>query len=181
MNTELLDLETLRQGLDHLRSALGSMSDYLDRGRPDAEQRAATAQQIARGEAEAEALEARLAAEVYRLRTEASAVIDAWIELHLAVLDEILTETAGADYLSHDDVRHFVAQETVAAWRAVADGSRAYVHINAAYLEDYEARLIARVPALNPDVRRRAETLRKNLDKRDLKLDSLEASYADGT
>lgn len=179
MDTQLVALETLRQRLNRLRSTIGMTYDYLDRGHPDAEQRASALERIVTMKAEADALEARLDDEVRRLRVAAPVVIETWVDLHLSVLDDILTDSADAVYLSHKDVRHFVAGETVTAWRAVRDGARTYVSINPYYLDDYEARLQARVPALNPAVRERAEILRRNLGKHDAKLDDLKGRDAD--
>ncbi len=179
MNTQLVALETLRQRLDKIRNTIGTAYDYLDRGRPDAEQRVSATERIARMEAEGDALEARLAAEVYRLRVEAPAVIEAWIGLHLSVLDDVLAETADAAYLSRADVRHFVAEETVAAWRSVQDGARSYVHINPYYLDDYQARLQARVPILDPVVRKRTKVGEGNIGKQHAKVGDLEVKDAD--
>ena len=130
---------------------------------------------------QADALDARLVAEVRRLRSEAPAVINTWVELHLSVLGDILAETTGAEYLSRDDIRHFVAKQTVAAWREVLDGSRAYVHINIGFLDDYEDRLAAQVPELDPTVRQRTEALKKNMGKRDAKLVEGKGRDADRT
>jgi hypothetical protein len=179
MNTQLLDLERLRQELDKARNTIGMTYDYLDYGRPDAEQKASAERSIAVMQRQADALDARLAAEVRRLRREAPIVIDAWVGLHLSVLDDILQETTGADYLSHDDIRHFVAKQTISAWREVLDGSRTYVHINVGFLDDYEARLLTRMPMLDPAVRKRADALEKNIGKSDTKLEDGEAKHAD--
>jgi len=165
MESQLVDLEKLRQKLDRTRNLLGMTYDYLDRGRPDVEQRAATVRQVAVSEAEAKALEARLDAEVHRLRVDAPRVIEDWTSLHLSILNDILAETEDAEYLSRDDIRHFVARGTAAAWKAVQNGTRSYVHINAGYLEDYEDRVQAKLSALDDDVRRREATAPKPVGK----------------
>ncbi|MBU2496174.1 MAG: hypothetical protein KJ935_06740 [Candidatus Omnitrophica bacterium] len=134
----LRDLELLHRRLEELRHLLGSICDYLDRGRPSPDQERATwaAEKVA--EETATALDQKLEGLVALARRTDPALLDRWVDLHQAVLREAKTEIEGEESDNSDEgfVRTalFVINQETEKWEEVRAGGRYHVIGNRYFL-----------------------------------------------
>lgn len=140
LSTELREkvrrLESLRRQADFAARQSGSLSDYIDLGRPNDEQRARAYADMALADERFKQLSARLTERIAALRRSDPPVLEAWIALHRQACGDILAESSPDERFA--EVRAFVAGETLAAWERLARGDTAFVHINWYFLRGYE-------------------------------------------
>jgi hypothetical protein len=140
LSTELRDkvrrLDSLRREAESAARASGSLADYIDRGRPNDEQRAKAYADMAQEDERFKRLSERLASRLAELRRDEPEVVAAWVGLHRQVCGDILAEPAPDE--SFASVRAFVAGQTLAAWDKLAQGDDAFVYINRYYLAGYD-------------------------------------------
>ncbi len=142
-------LEYARWQLNDIHRSSGSAADYLDRGRPDPDQRAEAKAAIKRLESEAVQLENTFDQTLTDLRIQNPAVVFVWVATHVEVLNDIIGEARSVESLAvWDKTRIHVAEKTLAEWQEVKEGKRNYVSINWYFLKDYEERLTAKLPGL---------------------------------
>ena len=137
-------LESQRLELAKLHQDLGSMQDYLDRGRPSTEEQAEVSALMKDKDLLLAEREKRYKNYLQTLRQTEPDTVSAWVEQHLAVIDAIINTPPPSDLKISEKslpVRLHVARETAGKWREVLAGTRDYVHINWYFLADYESRL----------------------------------------
>jgi hypothetical protein len=134
-------LEDLRRRAEAEERAAGSLSDYLDHGRPNGREAQHALAEMEEHNRRAEIERRRLDELVADVRQGAPEAIAAWADAHRAVCTAIVAETAGRE--TEAEVRRYVAGEALAAWDRVSRGEQSYVRINVYYLSDYEDRLDA--------------------------------------
>jgi hypothetical protein len=142
----VLDFEAARRRVEAEECAAGSLSDYLDRGRPNPEQARRARADIWGHEAWTEAERRALCDLVSDTRCRTPQAMAAWVEAHIVLCDAIAAEPADADWSS--GVRPHVARQTRAAWEKVISGAECHVRINWYFLFDYEDRLDRALRAL---------------------------------
>lgn len=137
-------LESQRRELNTLRNRLGSLQDYLDRGRPSSEEEARTRARMREQKRLLEERERLFSKHLQILRRTDPDTVRAWVEQHLAALDEIINAPPPPDFSRSETMqstRLFVAENTADAWQEVLEGTRDYVHVNRYFLPDYESHL----------------------------------------
>ena len=150
MNEQALQLEAIRQELDDLGSAVGSLYDYLDRGHPNEREEREALARIAEYEQAAAESRAQLSKLLARLRIAAPDAVEEWVRWHIGFCERVIAETAGAGpnpggYVSDAQVSNYVARETLAEWQKVLAGTEDYVRINSYFLWDYRKEVVAAV------------------------------------
>lgn len=142
-------LETARLELEQLKKNIGSASDYLDRGQPSLEERTTTEKAIRQYEAEIHTLERRFNALLEEHRRKNPDHLNAWVAIHLDILNDMITETGKLSILSiqHKTYLH-MATKTLKAWQEVLANKRNYVTINHTILTDYKDRLSKKLALL---------------------------------
>lgn len=135
-------LEAARLELEKIKKTIGSGSDYLDRGRSSAEERVVIEAAIRNHKVEAHTLEHAFNRLLDDYRHENPDYLNAWVNIHVDILNEIITEISTLSVLSiqHKTYLH-VATKTLKAWQAVLADKRTYVAINTSILTDYYQRL----------------------------------------
>ena len=136
-------LESRRLELAKLHQDLGSMQDYLDRGRPSSEEQAKVSALMKEKELLLAEREKLYKNHLQALRQAEPDIVSAWVGQHLAVIDAIINTPPSDLTISEKNlpVRLHVAHKTADEWREVLTGTRNYVHINRYFLADYESRL----------------------------------------
>ena len=127
-------LEQLRQKVEQVEYQIGSLSDYLDRGKPNESQQQQAIMQIAAYQEQSAALRAQLHERFVVARAEQPHAIEQWVQWHRDICQRILAETGSQ---AQRGVRQWVARETLRAWDNVARGEQEVVLINPSFLEDY--------------------------------------------
>ena len=118
-------LESLRRIVEAAEHEAGSLYDYLDRGRPDTEVKIETWGQINKESGGANEAKSQLAQLVTFVRHHSPALIDRWVDTHLAIYHEIQRlGRAGRDPMP---LEAYVAAQAKAAWEQVRSGQREYV------------------------------------------------------
>ena len=118
-------LESLRRIVEAAEHEAGSLYDYLDRGRPDAEEKIETWGRISQERGGANEAQSQLAQLVTYVRQHSPALIDRWVDTHLAIYREILRlGRAGRDPMP---LEPYVAAQASAAWEQVRSGQRDFV------------------------------------------------------
>ncbi len=137
-------LEALRQEIDNLQGAAGSLGDYLDRGCPSPAEAEASFEQMQAHRQAADLARQRLQAQVDAFRQTCPEILQVWAEAHSRVCQSLLAADSipGASPLD-EDVARYVAQSTLPAWQALPQAGEAFIAINTAYLSDYLERLQA--------------------------------------
>jgi hypothetical protein len=153
MDPRAVKLERLRQDAALYSSLAGNLADYLDRGRPSADQaRKAEADMTSYEQSEARARRA-LSDYLTELRAAAPRVVREWTDYHIAICKRILKEPDPGPQpdglVSDQSVRLYVARETLAAWRKVRRGEEDMVSINPVFLSDYDEEVSALVDVGN--------------------------------
>lgn len=151
MDARAIRLEVLRQQVQAIGTREGSLADYLDRGHPDAEQTLAAMDEMEQLRQQIELLRRQLSAELSGLRVVAPSVVGTWVGWHAGICQRILAESPGAQVngvVSDQQVRLFVARETLEAWQKVLVGSQDYVMINDYFLPDYQQEVTEFIEAL---------------------------------
>jgi len=134
MLQEVIDLEKLRQQVERVENQIGSLSDYLDRGKPSEQQQQQTAKQIAAQTNHSAALQAQLHDRLAALRASQPHVIEQWVQWHREICQRIMAETDGH---RQQKVRQMLAGQTLEAWKKVLRGNQDTVLINWYFLDDY--------------------------------------------
>ena len=138
------DLESERLQLAKLHKDLGSMQDYLDRGRPSSEEQSKVSALMKEKELLLDEREKIYNNHLQILRQTEPNIVSEWVGQHLAVIDAIINTPQSSDMKISEKslpVRLHVAHKTADEWREVLVGARNYVHINCYFLADYESRL----------------------------------------
>ncbi len=118
-------LETLRRTIEASQHEAGSLYDYLDRGRPDADQKFETWVEINQQRQASTEAHTRLAQLVSYLRQHSPALIDLWVDTHQAIYREIQRlGRAGRDPMP---LEPYVSAQALAAWEQVRTGQREFV------------------------------------------------------
>lgn len=152
MNDEAFELEAIRQELDDLGSAIGSLCDYLDRGHPDEqEERDTLARMDELKQAEAET-RARFTELLARLRSASPEIVKEWARWHIGFCERTIAETADArpqpnGYISDAQVANYVARETRSQWEEVLAGTKDFIWINSYFLWEYRRDVVAALEA----------------------------------
>ena len=135
MTEPLEALETTRRHLDAIRHQIGSMSDYLDRGRPTAEEMQKTQVAMARQEEEAAELEAQLVVMVQATRLSQPPVIDQWVNTYQAIFQELNAyfESHQAEDAYGYRLERYVTAQAITEWEKVRSGELDFV-INNGYV-----------------------------------------------
>lgn len=151
MDARAVRLEILRQQVQMLESREGWLADYLDRGHPDEEQARATAAEMSTLREQAEQMRRLLSTEMAAMRATAPAVVVAWVGWHIGICQRILAENPGPmvkGTVSDQQVRLFVARQTLEAWQKVLVGAQDTVMINDYFLPDYQHEVTAFIETL---------------------------------
>jgi sugar phosphate isomerase/epimerase len=135
MNQPLAVLETLRRRLETVRHQIGSMSDYLDRGRPSPDEARKTRATMAEQEAVAAELEAQLVAMVQAHRQNKPHLIEQWVSIHQAIFQELNAyfEAHQAEDAYAYRLERYVTAQAIEEWDKVLSGELDFV-INNGYV-----------------------------------------------
>ena len=135
MNELLKTLETLRRRLETVRYQIGSMSDYLDRGRPTPDETRKTQAAMAEQEAVAADLEAQLVAMVAAYRQNKPHLIRQWVSIHQAIFRELNAyfEAHQAEDVYTYRLERYVTAQAIGEWGKVLSGELDFV-INNSYI-----------------------------------------------
>jgi len=133
MLKEAATLEALRQQIEDAEYESGSMSDYIDRGNPDAKALKNAQETILKRDEQAKEFRGRLHA---LIQVSPPAAVEEWIDLHISILQRIIQESVTD---AHTRTRQTVAKTTLKQWQEVRAGLREYVGINWHFLKDYKA------------------------------------------
>ena len=152
MNEQAFQLEAIRQELDDLGSAIGSLYDYLDRGHPNEQEERDTHTRIDAYKREESETRAQFTELLSRLRSASPEIVKEWAQWHIGFCERIIAETADAKpqpngYVSDAQVSNYVARETLAQWREVLAGTKDFIWINSYFLHDYRRDVVAAVEA----------------------------------
>ncbi|MCP5094230.1 MAG: hypothetical protein GY943_01625 [Chloroflexi bacterium] len=134
-------LETLRRQLEAIRHEIGSMSDYLDRGRPSPEEAQKTHASMAQQEKVAADLERQLTVMVKAHRRNQPRLIDQWATIYQAIFQEL---NACFETHQEEDVyayrleRHVTAQ-AIEKWGKVRSGELDFVINNGSVMGKRQA------------------------------------------
>ena len=137
----LRNLELLRRALDAAERELGSLGDYIERGRPTAEQAATAQRSITQWQQTRDERQQALLAEVARLRQVWPAVISKWATTHQTIYTGVARhyrDRADKDRLGYR-TQIFIAEQAVAHWAEVAKGQRDFVLDNDALMRHHRA------------------------------------------
>jgi hypothetical protein len=141
--TEIKELESLRLKIAKLEGESGSLSDYLDYGRPKPDEAARTeARMKALGE-QAKQAKLKLDDVVTHYRANNPKALQEWVGLHSRVCKAILADPKLPQKVNERNrgVREMVTRQTLEAWEKVLNGGESFVRINWAWLPDYEERI----------------------------------------
>ncbi len=129
MNEPLKTLETLRRRLEAVRYQIGSMSDYLDRGRPTPDEARKTRAAMADQEAAAADLETQLVAMIAAYRQNEPHLIRQWVSIHQAILRELNAYFAAhqAENAYAYRLERYVTAQAVEEWEKVQSGELDFV------------------------------------------------------
>ncbi|HNN13975.1 MAG TPA: hypothetical protein PKL78_10470 [Anaerolineales bacterium] len=133
MLTEAIDLESLRQRIEDAEYESGSMSDFIDLGRPDAPARRNAQETILKRDKEAKDLKEQLKK---LIQVSPPTAVEEWVNFHTAILLRIIQEPVTDANIR---TRQTVAKTTLKHWEEVSAGTRDYVGINWHFLKDYKA------------------------------------------
>jgi hypothetical protein len=132
MLRETIALESLRQRIEQAEYEAGDLSDYIDRGKPNAGELKKAQETVAKRMSEAKALKTELHELIANSPKEA---VEEWANWHRGVLQAILQESpAGATVAT----RISLARSTLEKWDKVLRGEQEYVGINWYFLKDYK-------------------------------------------
>ena len=129
-----IELENLRQEIEEVDNESGSLSDYLDRGRPNEQQKEEAQANSAKHQSQSEQLRAQFHALITSVRASEPQAIEEWVQWHQNVCQRIIAEPV------HDRrkvTRQFVAKDTLNQWDKVRRGEQEIVAINRVFLSDY--------------------------------------------
>jgi hypothetical protein len=132
MREEAIQLEILRQKIEAAEYEAGNMSDYIDRGKPNARELKSAQERIGQMNQEAASLKAQLRELIVMFPRDA---VDEWVNWHRNVLQAILNENPTD---RNAKTRQHVARTTLAEWDKVLRGEQEYVGINWYFLKDYK-------------------------------------------
>ena len=132
MLKETIELESLRQKIEDAEYEWGSQSDYIDRGKPNEQQKKQAQQIIARMMAKSKELKAKLHDMIVLVRRENPQAFEDWIKIHKDFLERVLAEKKPGP-------RQNVARATLTEWEKVSAGDQEYIGINWYFLKDYKA------------------------------------------
>jgi hypothetical protein len=135
MDEPLKTLETLRRRLETVRYQIGSMSDYLDRGRPTPDEAQKTQAAMAQQGAAAADLEAQLVVMVVAYRQDKPQIIRQWVSTHQAIFRELNAyfEAHQAEDAYAYRLEQYVTTQAIAEWEKVQSGELDFV-INNSYV-----------------------------------------------
>lgn len=136
MLEQTIQLEQLRQKIEKAEFTIGDQSDYLDLGKPNAQQAKSARETISRMETKSKELKSTLHDMIGTVRREKPEALEEWVKLHRDILERIIAEPTNN---THTKVRQNTARETLQAWEKVLSGEQEYVNINWHYLKDYKA------------------------------------------
>lgn len=136
MLAETTRLEKLRQKIEDVEYESGDRADYLDRGRPNADEAKRAPARIDELNSQSRALKAELKQLIAAVRTEQPQAFEEWINYHTGILHKIADEK-GTD--TNAKTRGLVARNTLQEWEKVRAGEQDYVGINWYFLKDYKA------------------------------------------
>ncbi len=134
-------LETLRRRLETVRHDIGSMSDYLDRGRPNSDEAQKTHTSIAHQEKLVTDLEKQLVAMVKAHRKKQPYLIDQWAAIYQAIFQELnayFESHQAEDAYAYRLERHVTAQ-AIEEWAKVRSGELDFVINNGYVMRDRQA------------------------------------------
>jgi hypothetical protein len=146
MLPETIALEALRQKIEAALQESGSLSDYLDRGRPNASEAALALRKMTELAETAAAGQRTLALQVAATRAACPQAFEQWVALHVDALLRITSEPPG-DAIA--ETRRTVAAETIKEWHRVRAGEQTFVSINWYYLSSHQSamrRLLSVLP-----------------------------------
>lgn len=134
-------LEAMRQEIDLLESAAGSLGDYLDRGHPSPAEAEEALSQMHAYRQDADQRRAHLQAQVDSFRQTYPEALKAWAEAHRRVCRGYLS----APDQPNDDFQtmRYVAQTTLEAWEKLPQEGETFISINTYWMNDYLDRLQA--------------------------------------
>ncbi|MFT3893282.1 MAG: hypothetical protein QM730_16760 [Anaerolineales bacterium] len=136
MLQQTIQLEQLRRKIEDAEFAIGDQSDYLDLGKPNAQQAKSAQETISRMKGKSQELQAALHETIATVRRENPEALQEWVNYHKNILERIIAEPTSN---THTKVRQNVARETLQQWEKVLSGEQEYVNINWHYLKDYKA------------------------------------------
>jgi hypothetical protein len=136
MQQQTIQLEQLRRKIEDAEFTIGDQSDYLDLGKPNAQQAKSAQETISRMKIKSSELKSALHDLIATVRRENPQAIEEWVKLHKDILERIIAEPTSN---THTKVRQNVARETLLEWEKVRTGEQEYVNINWHYLKDYKA------------------------------------------
>ena len=129
-----IELEKFRQKIDKLEEEIGSLSDYLDLGKPSEQRKKQAEADIAKLRIENEKLRAEFHDMLVAVRESELQAIEQWVQWHLNVCERIIAEPV---HDAHTRTRQYVARETLNQWNKVKRGEQDVVLINWSFLKDY--------------------------------------------
>jgi hypothetical protein len=135
LSNEATQLEKIRQQIEDAEYESGNMSDYLDYGKPNENEKTQAEERMRIKNAEAAVLKQKLRELVQNTSRQ---VIEEWVNYHTSILQAILSENPKG---ANADTRKYVAQTTLEEWQSVLNGSRDYVSINWHFLKDYREKV----------------------------------------
>ncbi len=136
MYPETLQLEALRQQIEEAEYEIGSQSDYVDYGKPNAAQKKKAEELILRLREQSQQAKGRLHEALITIRSEKPEALAEWVNYHKGILERITAEQVTD---SNSAARRNVAQSTLNQWEKVLAGEQEYVNINWHFLKDYKA------------------------------------------
>ena len=136
MLQQTVQLEQLRRKIEDAEFTIGDQSDYLDLGKPNAQQAKSAKETISRMEIKSKEFKAALHEMIGTVRREKPEALAEWVNYHKDILERIIAEPTSN---THTKVRQNTARETLQQWEKVLTGEQEYVNINWHYLKDYKA------------------------------------------
>jgi hypothetical protein len=155
VDPQVVRLERLRQEAAAARWMAGLLVDYLDHGSPNDQQAREATAEIEAYERQSADAQRRLGELLTDLRATHSHAIEEWVGWHVSICKRILAEgrrgPPGANEVSDQDVRLYMAEETLREWEQVRVGQQDFVSINAGFLGDYDSAVTAAVEGADVD------------------------------
>ena len=134
MHPQSIELEKFRQKIEKIEYEIGSLSDYLDLGKPNEKQKQTTQAAIAKLGTQSQELSAQFHDLIVSIRASEPKAIEQWVQWHQGVCERIIAEPV---HNRKSSTRQFVARGTLNQWFQVLRGEKEIVLINWSFLPDY--------------------------------------------
>lgn len=139
--SEARKLEKIRQWIDQLKDAYGSLVDFFDRGHPSSDDRVEVLQQMEEYQQTINQQVQELQIRVESLKRTCPQIINTWVAAHIKVCQFYLDQPMGMDVDAM--VAHHVAETTLQEWKQFLEGGEVFIRVHPTWMEGYLERLEA--------------------------------------